>query len=77
METNQTFINQFVDDNYEAILDRLATKMQEASEIPVVDYNSLKHQAVLMQYVWEDSGRESEQLPGRRTGIGDSSGEQG
>ena len=53
METNQTFINQFVDDNYEAILDRLATKMQEASEIPVVDYNSLKHQAVLMQYVWE------------------------
>ena len=53
MESNQTFINQFVEDNLEAILDRLATKMQEASEIPVVDYNSLKHQAVLMQYVWE------------------------
>lgn len=49
----QTLLNRLVDEHYDEILDRLATKMQEASSIPLVDYDSLKHQAVLMQYVWE------------------------
>ena len=49
----QTLINSIVDNNLSLILDRFATKMQEASELQVVDYDALRHQAVLMQYTWE------------------------
>ena len=49
----QTLINSIVDNNLSLILDRIATKMQEASELQVVDYDALRHQAVLMQYTWE------------------------
>ncbi|MBR0049004.1 MAG: hypothetical protein IJP74_06780 [Prevotella sp.] len=54
MDTSvQTFINKFLDEHYSEFLDRLATKIQEASTLPLVDYDALRHQAVLMQYVWE------------------------
>lgn len=54
MDTSvQTFINKFLDEHYSEFLDRLTTKIQEASTLPLVDYDALRHQAVLMQYVWE------------------------
>lgn len=54
MDTSaQTIINKFLDEHYSEFLDRLATKIQEASTLPLVDYDALRHQAVLMQYVWE------------------------
>lgn len=54
MDTSvQTVVNKFLDEHYSEFLDRLATKIQEASTLPLVDYDALRHQAVLMQYVWE------------------------
>lgn len=54
MDTSvQTIVNKFIDEHYSEFLDRLATKIQEASTLPLVDYDALRHQAVLMQYVWE------------------------
>lgn len=54
MDTSvQTVVNKFLNEHYSEFLDRLATKIQEASTLPLVDYDALRHQAVLMQYVWE------------------------
>ncbi|SEF47748.1 hypothetical protein SAMN05216354_0599 [Xylanibacter ruminicola] len=54
MDTSiQTLLNRLVDDHYSELLDRLAAKIQDASTLPLVDYDALRHQAVLMQYVWE------------------------
>lgn len=49
----QALLNRIVDDHYAEILDRLSTKIQEASTLQLVDYDALRHQAILMQYVWE------------------------
>lgn len=54
MDTSiQTLLNRLIDDHYAEFLDRLAAKIQDASTLPLVDYDALRHQALLMQYVWE------------------------
>lgn len=54
MDTSvQTVVNKFLDEHYSEFLDRLATKIQEASTLQLVNYDALRHQAILMQYVWE------------------------
>ena len=49
----QGFWNNLVDEHIEEILDRIATYLDDAANIEIVDYNSVRHQGVLMNYVWE------------------------